>query len=226
MDVRELRAAERFASADPLAATFSGLTTGIVNLSLIGAQIEHTTPIRLGSVGRFMIRRGDVSIDVKAFLIWSRLSKTPDGEGRQVYRSGLRIESGNTEYALALHMLIKSGAVRREPDTLERKRQRLVQRMAEMSRPIYRAVVPDGPEISQDQMLLVQHARERLTANPDEAQKWYQRAKYAITHGTTNIEIESITNYREEVLAVWEYLERSLDIRTIARVFERMSSRV
>ncbi|MGZ5474839.1 MAG: hypothetical protein ACXWG4_12855, partial [Thermoanaerobaculia bacterium] len=71
------------------------------------------------------------------------------------------------------------------------------------------------------QLLLVQHARERLLADPDEAQKWYHRAKYAITHGASNIEIESIRN-REEVLAVWEYLERSIDIQTISRAFDRM----
>ena len=111
--------------------------------------------------------------------------------------------------------------MRREPDTLDRKRQRLLQRMAEMNRPM-RPVLRDGPEITQDHMLLVQHARARLLSQPEEAQKWYQRAKYAITHGATNVEIESITEHREEVLAVWEYLERSLDIPTIARAFEKM----
>jgi len=58
-------------------------------------------------------------------------------------------------------------------------------------------------------------------AAPEEAQKWYQRAKYAITHGATNVEIEHIHN-REEVLAVWEYLERSLDIPTIAAAFNKL----
>ncbi|HEX6177724.1 MAG TPA: hypothetical protein VF057_05155 [Thermoanaerobaculia bacterium] len=223
MDVQELRTAERFAAANALAATFSGFAVGILNLSLIGAQVEHAAPIRLGSTGRFTLRHGEVAIDVKAFLIWSRLSKTPDTEGRHLYRSGLRIESGNAEYALALHMLIKGGAMKREPDTLEKKRQRLLQRMVEKNRgAMFRPQLTDDIPISQDQMLLVQHARERLLTNPDEAQKWYQRAKYAITHGTTNIEIESITNHREEVLAVWEYLERSVDIPTIARAFEKM----
>ena len=75
MDVQELRAAERFASVTPLSATFSGTAIGIVNLSLIGAQVEHPAPIRLGSVGRFALQHGQAAIDVKAFLIWSRLSK-------------------------------------------------------------------------------------------------------------------------------------------------------
>ena len=221
MNVEELRAAERFTASETLPATFAAYPIVIVNLSTIGAQVEHPNAIRLGTVGRFMIRRGDVAFDVKGFLIWSRLSKTPGTDGTQLYRSGLRIESGNAEYALAVHMLIKSGAMRRELDTLERKRRRLVERMAEKNRSGVRVLNSPTDEIPPDQMLLVQHARERLLANPEEAQKWYHRAKYAITHGASNIEIESIRN-REEVLAVWEYLERSIDIQTISRAFDRM----
>ena len=222
MDVSELRAAERFAAVEPLAATFAGYGITIVNLSTIGAQVEHPAPIRLGSAGRFTFQRGEVRIDVQAFLMWSRLSAVPDSKGN-VYRSGLRIERGNVEFAIALHTLIKTGAARREPDTLERKRRRLLERMAERNRGGLRTVVSIAPDIPQDQVLLVHHARERLLAEPEEAKKWYHRAKYAITHGATNIEIESIRN-REEVLAVWEYLERSLDIPTIAQVFEKLRS--
>ena len=224
MNVEELRAAERFTAVSPFTATFAGTPITIVNLSTIGAQIEHPGPIRLGSVGRFAIRRGDVVIEVQGFLTWSRLSKVPDASGKHVYRSGIRIESGNAEYALALHMLIKGGAMRREPETLERKRRRLLERAAERSRPGGMRIIPnESIQVTADQQLLVQHARERLLADPEEAQKWYHRAKYAITHGATNIEIESIRN-REEVLAVWEYLERSIDIATIARAFDRMRS--
>ncbi|MGZ8866705.1 MAG: hypothetical protein ACXW2P_00070 [Thermoanaerobaculia bacterium] len=222
MNVEELRAAERFTAAEPISATFAAYPIAIVNLSTIGAQIEHSNPIRLGTVGRFMVRRGDIAFDVKGFLTWSRLSKTPTASGQHLYRSGLRIESGNAEYALALHMLIKAGAMRREPDTLERKRRRLVERMAEKNRGGTRVVsFGSSEEVPADQLLLVQHARERLLSDPEEAQKWYHRAKYAITHGASNIEIESIRN-REEVLAVWEYLERSIDIQTISRAFDKM----
>lgn len=221
MNVEELRGAERFTASEAMPATFAAYPIVIANLSTIGALVEHSAAIRLGTVGRFVVRRGDIAIDVKGFLIWSRLSKTPGADGTQLYRSGLRIESGNAEYALALHMLIKSGAMTRELDTLERKRRRLVERMAEKNRSGVRILTSATDDIPADQMLLVQHARERLLANPEESQKWYHRAKYAIAHGASNVEIESIRN-REDVLAVWEYLERSIDIPTIARAFDRM----
>jgi hypothetical protein len=223
MNVDDLRGAERFTAVEPLFATFAANPIDIVDLSTIGAQIEHVLPIRLGTVARFMIQRREVTIDVKGLLIWSRLSEKPAADGKFLYRSGLRIEGGNAEYALGLHMLIKAGALKRELDTLERKRRRLIERMAEINRPGMR-VIRTGPkeEVPADQVLLVQHARERLLSNPTEAQKWYQRAKYAITHGASNIEIGSISGNREEVLAVWEYLERSIDIHTISRAFDKM----
>jgi hypothetical protein len=73
-------------------------------------------------------------------------------------------------------------------------------------------------EIPPDQVLLVQHARERLRANPVEALKWYNRAKFALSQGGNPI-TDPIPN-REDVLAVWEYLERTIDLNTIVQVFE------
>ena len=75
-------------------------------------------------------------------------------------------------------------------------------------------------QIPPDQILLVQHARERpLRANPEEALKWCNRAKFAMaeTPGST----DPIPN-REEVRAVWEYLGRTIDVSTIVQVFEKM----
>ncbi|HJW92847.1 MAG TPA: hypothetical protein VJ901_04455, partial [Thermoanaerobaculia bacterium] len=63
-------------------------------------------------------------------------------------------------------------------------------------------------QIPPDQVMLIQHARERLRSHPDEALKWYNRAKYALVEDDTAIG-ESL-RHRDDVLAVWEYLERSV----------------
>jgi hypothetical protein len=105
-------------------------------------------------------------------------------------------------------------------ESLERKKQRALERAAEKkSRPTMKYLRPEI-EIPVDTQLLIEHARKQLLSDPMEAQRWYQRAKYAITQGTANIVGDAIRN-REDVLAVWEYLERSVDISTIALVFER-----
>ncbi len=51
--------------------------------------------------------------------------------------------------------------------------------------------------------------------NANDAIKWYNRAKFSISEDSF-----SHVHHREEVLAVWEYLERSIDIQTIVDIFE------
>ena len=84
--------------------------------------------------------------------------------------------------------------------------------------------VPTGPDISPDQVLLIQHARARLRDNFDEAQKWYSRAYFALRDGTTAVGGQ-VVKYPEEVLAVWEYLERSVPLAVIKRVFDQTPSK-
>jgi hypothetical protein len=73
-------------------------------------------------------------------------------------------------------------------------------------------------DVSADQVLLIQHARDRLRTHPDEALKWYNRAKYSIAQSAVGT--PDMLYHREEVLAVWEYLERTVELQTIARVFD------
>ncbi|HMC20552.1 MAG TPA: hypothetical protein VKL19_01770, partial [Thermoanaerobaculia bacterium] len=80
--------------------------------------------------------------------------------------------------------------------------------------------VPTESDISPDQVLLIQHARARLKENFDEAQKWYSRAYFALRDGRTGVSAE-LMKYPEDVLAVWEYLERSVPLTTIKRVFDQ-----
>jgi len=95
---------------------------------------------------------------------------------------------------------------------MARKQQRLTDRQEERKSAI--KVVRTTQQIPSDQILLVQHARERLRANPEEALKWYNRAKFALAEGGGNF--DPMPN-REEVLAVWEYLERTIDVGRSSR---------
>jgi hypothetical protein len=115
MEQREQRTEERFVAVAPLEATYGGTAVRVINLSAIGAQIEHASLLRLGSAGRFMLRHGNVAMDVKGVLVWSRLH-----EG--LYRSGVHIQTSGRDYAEALEELIESGALKRDPESLNRKR--------------------------------------------------------------------------------------------------------
>jgi hypothetical protein len=212
MDIAEQRTTERYIALEPIDGSFGAASITVLNLGGSGAQVAHAQPLRLGTKGRLRFRRGGVQVAVEALLLWSHLSKTPNSEGKYLYQSGLRIDEEG-DFATALRSLLDAGAVRRDLDSLERKRRRLLERERERNQtPVVKVI---QPEVSAEQVLLVQHARERLRANPEEATKWFNRAKF-VPEGTP----EHIP-HREDVLAVWEYLERTVDLATIIRVFDR-----
>lgn len=214
MEVKDLRGSERFIAERPFTGIFGAAPVNVVNLSSQGVQIEHSSPLRLGTKGRFSFKLDNVSVNAFGISIWSRLSKTPNEQGKYLYRSGVRMEAGLEDFSAALQKLIDEHSVHIDQESMTRKQQRLMDRQEEKKQVI--KVIRTTHVIPSDQILLVQHARERLRANPEEALKWYNRAKFVLADGG-----DPIPN-REEVLAVWEYLERTIDVNTIVQVFERM----
>lgn len=219
-DIRDLRTIERYVVVERLLGSFGAAGISVLDIAEQGAQIEHAQPLRLGSRGRLWFKRGDVSASIHAMVIWSRLSEKPNDEGKLLYRSGVRLDEGES-FAAAIQALGDQGVIRRDTESLERKRRKFVEREHEKSvKPSVKLV--KGEDVPSDQALLVQHARERLQNDPEEARKWYNRARYAIVESAVPIAAE--IRSREDVLAVWEYLERSIPLSTIVRVFERGKS--
>jgi PilZ domain len=217
-DIRDLRAIERYVVVEPLVGSFGAAAISVVDIGEQGAQIEHPQPLRLGSRARFWFRRAEVAASVPAVVIWSRLSQMPNEEGRLLYHSGLRVEESADSFSSAIQALADHGIIRRDTESLDRKRRKLLEREHEKNaKPSVKIIRTE--DIPSDQALLVQHARERLLADPDEARKWYNRARYAIVETASPIAAE--IRGREDVLAVWEYLERSIPLSTIVRLFDR-----
>ena len=218
-DVRELRAAERYQVLEPIAGSFGAAEVIVRNIGDQGAQIEHAQPLRLATKARLWFKRGDVAISVQAIVVWSHLSKTPNEKGKYLYLSGIRIDSQADELPRVVQALADRGLLRRDFDSLDRKRRELAEKARRQRAQPVMKMMHSGSAVPADQALLVQHAREHLRAHPNEAQKWYNRAKFAITESGTVA--PDMIRYREDVLAVWEYLERSVELATIVKVFEK-----
>ena len=122
MSTEELRRTDRFVVNVTIAGTFGAADATVLNLSISGAQISHAQPIRIGTAGRLAFRQGDTSVLVLARVIWSHVA--PSEGGKLVYRSGLKIENADAQYALALNTLIRAGAIRHDLESLDRKRKR------------------------------------------------------------------------------------------------------
>ncbi|HJW92848.1 MAG TPA: hypothetical protein VJ901_04460 [Thermoanaerobaculia bacterium] len=219
MELHDLRGADRFVADERLAGSFGSASITVIDLAEEGAQIEHAQPLRLGLKARFWFRSRDISVSAQGLIVWSHLSKRPSADGKLLYRSGVRIEEEGDQFADTLRQLVRSGIVHRDVGALDRKRKRLEEKEQERWGKPGQLKVFRSEQIPPDQVMLIQHARERLRSHPDEALKWYNRAKYALVEDDTAIG-ESL-RHRDDVLAVWEYLERSVPIETIASVFER-----
>lgn len=124
-DVNDSRQGDRFYAAEPIHGSFNGADVSVMNVSVGGAQIVHAQPIRIGTRSRLAFQNGDVTVSVPVQVVWSHLSQTNDGNA---YRSGVRLDVPDVVYAAAIHALLRMGVVERDTESLERKRQREMER--------------------------------------------------------------------------------------------------
>lgn len=120
-DVIDLRRGDRFHVVDAIHGSFSAIDVTVINVSVTGAQIMHAAPIRIGTRSRLAFRQGEVTVSVQVQVVWSHLWQTPEGHA---YRSGVRLDAPDVLYAAAVNALIRIGAIERDTESLERKRQR------------------------------------------------------------------------------------------------------
>lgn len=208
IEVKELRTGERYVLDPPVPASFGAADVTVADIGYGGLQICHPLPIRIGSTSRLAFHLGNVTVATSARMLWSHLWKVPNSNGKTTYRSGLHVD--DQEFAAAVRSLIEQHLIRPDNDSLDRKRKRLLEKERERSDKHLVKALPTEQTLASEQLLLIQHARERLRSNPLEAARLYQQARTA----------DAANGVREEVVVVWEYLERTIPLPTITRVFE------
>ena len=213
-DIAETRQSRRYVVHGLLTGYFGGVDVAIRDISETGMQVEHAAPLKPGLRARLGVYRAGTTIVFSASIVWCRLSTVANEQGKFVYRSGVRLD---TSAAALLRDLVRERLIAEDASSLEKKRQKLAARAA--PKDLYPAmkIITRAPSIPADALLLVQQARSRLRSQPDEALRWYNRAKYAMAEHASEL---TDSAYREEIFAVWEYLERSLSLQTIALAFE------
>jgi len=221
-DLSDLRNSDRFISAQPVTGSLGSIAITIINLGIGGLQVDHADPLKIGNQARLALDIPGAKLpEMRARIVWSRLSKTPNQQGKYLYRSGLRVEEDKDILARSIGFLIKSGRVHLDSHSLERKKQAQEEKARRASQPVMKLILTKKEtEISADQVLLIQHARDRFKSNPQEAMKWYNRARFSMNEQAVKGTSDAMMPFKEEVIAVWEYLERTIDLPKIAQVFE------
>lgn len=202
------RSTARFISSDRMEGTFvagsSVFAVTVRDLSVTGAQIEHANPIRPAAKGRLVVGR----LNAPAVIVWTRMS-VPG-----VYRSGLRLEEQLDVVAAELRDLLAGGAIRKGEDTLREREKARKER--EITRERLIGLASSTSALSPQQVAMIRNARQWLLTHPHEAVKWYQRAKMTATEDILRVAGSGRMN-REDVLAVWEVLERRFDLKDVVR---------
>jgi hypothetical protein len=205
--IEELRGNDRFAMAQPLAGLFAGAPVEVENLSVRGARIVTTQPFAAGASAAF----GFLDVVVIAHVAWCAIKSLEP----TVYRAGLAIAEKSERMRLAIGQLCEAGRASLDTQSLALKL-KIIRARARQLAPSFHALDANG--VPAEQYLLIQGVREELRLNPEEAMHWYRRARLTINDPNTRRTAPAIADH-PDALAVWEYLDRSIDPSLIGRTF-------
>ena len=215
--IEELRSTERFFVAPSLPAHYDGAPVRIEDLSARGARIEVAAEPRRGSVAMltFAVPESDIEVSVPGQIVWTSL-KAITGGALRVHRAGMLISEKPELMRLAIARLCESNRAALDTHSLRLKLKILRARARQLA-PQYPQIEAAG--IPAEQYLLIQGVREELRLNPEEAMHWYRRARMIINDPATHAAAPPIAGH-PDALAVWEYLDRSVDPSIVGRAFE------
>lgn len=212
--IEELRSADRFNVTPVLGGQWNGARVRIENLSAHGARVETPAQLAASDEGtlHFAVPKSAVIVAVRARVAWSSLKAVDPSK----YRCGLLIEEKPELLRLAIGQLCESGRASLDTQSLSLKL-KIIRARARQLAPSFRAMESSG--IPAEQYVLIQCVREELRLNPDEAMHWYRRARITIADPKTREAAPAIADH-PDALAVWEYLDRSIDASMIGKAFQ------
>lgn len=212
--IAELRSTDRFDIQPAIEGTWNGERAKIENLSAHGARIETPRPLAPSSNGQllFSVSGSALTVSVNATVAWSAMKSVNPAS----YRNGLYIDEKPELLRLTIGHLGESGQATLDTHSLALKLKVLRARARQLA-PSNRTVEMSG--VPAEQYLLIQCVREELRLNPDEAMFWYRRARLTINDPAARAAAPAIADH-PDALAVWEYLDRSIDPSIIGRTFQ------
>jgi hypothetical protein len=208
--IEELRSTDRFDVSPAAEGEWNGAEVRIENLSTRGARIETTRPLAPSSSGTLTFGVAQLRISVAAAVAWTSMKSV----NPSMYRSGLIIDEKPELLRLAIGHLCEAGTAILDTHSLALKLKVIRARARQLA-----SQANEMSGVPTEQYLLIQCVREELRLNPEEAMHWYRRARLTIADPATRTAAPAIADH-PDALAVWEYLDRSIDPSIIGRTFE------
>ncbi|MBV8517099.1 MAG: hypothetical protein JO197_06800 [Acidobacteria bacterium] len=205
----DLRAGERYVPRRQLSGTFRDVKMFVLQLSTTGLRIRHEEPLRPGDEARlsFGLVTPPQVVLLRASVVWTSIAQR--GDGPSYYVSGLHVTANADRLANALALLNHNRELQRAQNEAKR-----------------RGGALPGPVLglSDDDVVAIIRAARKLATDPTEATRWYTRARFAYAEEDVRKVAPRGAREREEVLGVWEYLQRRIDIPKVAGVMQWIRS--
>jgi hypothetical protein len=212
--IEELRGSDRFYVKPSLEARWNEERVSIEDLCAHGARIGGAARFDVAAPGvlQFTLPSETDAVAVKTRVVWWSVKSVDPVK----HRAGLAISGKSDQVRLAIGHLCESGRATIDTRSLGLKL-KIIRARARQLAPSYRDI--DSAGVPAEQYILIQCVREELKMNPDEAMHWYRCARLLIQDPATRKSAPAIADH-PDALAVWEYLDRSIDPSIIGRTFQ------
>ena len=202
------RAGVRYIPRRQIGGVFRDVKFVMLQLSSSGLRIRHDEPLHPGDEARlsFAILNPPKSFVMRARVVWTSIAQRGDEES--YYISGLRVTENVDRLVNAAYLLRTARELQVDDSDVGR----AVPRPRKMPRHV------NG--LSDEDVLTIIQAARKLADDPQEASRWYARARFAIADEEVRKAAPRGAREREEVVGVWEYLQRRPDLKTVAGVMQ------
>jgi Tfp pilus assembly protein PilZ len=209
-DDADQRIATRFIPLRQLGGIFGEMKFVVMQLSATGLRIRHNEPLMPGEEAKLSMAllKPARSVVVRARVVWTSIA-TSGTERFSI--SGLRVMEHQDRLEAAIDALRAANELQPE-------------RRAASRRATDTMSILGG--ITDEEMALVTAAVTKFANDPVEASRWYSRARFALSDENVRRVAPERPRDREEVLGIWEYLDRQVEIGKIAGVVTWMKSSV
>ena len=203
----DLRLAARYIPRKQIGGTFRQAKFAILQLSNDGLRIRHDDALRPGEEARLSLALMNPprSFVMKAKVVWTSIAQR---DGASFCISGLTVVGSTDALAAAIEVLRNA----RELHIDESGRRR----NTPMPRPV--TGLPD-----EDVVDIIRAVR-KFASDPVEAQRWFNRARFSVADEAVRRVAPKGAREREEVLGVWEYLHRRIDLKAVTGVVQWIRS--
>jgi hypothetical protein len=199
----DLRVAVRYVPRRQIGGTFSRVKFTVAQISNTGLRVRHNESLLPGEEARlsFALMKPPRTFVMRARVVWTSIAQRG---GESFCISGLRVVDFPDRLREAVDLLRDARELGHDATT-DRTPSR-----GKSAGPLR--------DVTDDEVAAILKAVRHFASDPLDATRWYARARFAVADENIRRAAPPRASDREQVLGIWEYLSRRVDLQKIAAV--------